>query len=276
VRTKRVADEILHGLEQQEFLPWYQPQFDAHSLAVVGVEALVRWRHPAGGILPPSAFLEVAEDLSVVATLDRMVLEQALIQFEVWQAAGIEVPRISVNVSARRLQDEGLIDSLKGLNIRPGTVSFELVESIFLDESEDVVAFNIDQIKDLGIDIEIDDFGTGYASIVSLLKLKPKRLKIDRQLILPIVEAPRQRQLVQSIIDIGRSLGVEVVGEGVETPEHALILRDLGCDILQGFAFSKPLNAGAFAEFVKAGSWRGAELTKAPYGNRRPRRGAGR
>jgi diguanylate cyclase (GGDEF)-like protein len=276
VRTKRVADEILHGLENAEFVPHYQPQFDAHTLEVLGAEALVRWRHPHEGILPPGAFLGVAEELNVVSTIDRMVLEQALAQFESWKAAGLKVPRLSVNVSARRLQEDQLIASLKDLEIRRGTVSFELVESIFLDESEDVVQFNIDQIKELGIDIEIDDFGTGYASIVSLLKLKPKRLKIDRQLVLPIVESPPQRYLVESIIDIGKSLGIEVVGEGVETLEHAAILRDLGCDILQGYAFAKPMDADELTRFLKAEAWRARELVAAPYGNRRSRRGARR
>ena len=149
------------------------------------------------------------------------------------------MPKASVNVSARRLQDEELIKSLRELNIRPGTISFELVESIFLDENDDLVTWNIEQIKELGIDIEIDDFGTGYASIVSLLKLKPRRLKIDRQLVMPIVRSPAQRQLVGSIIDIGKSLGIEVVAEGVETMEHARILRELGCDVLQGYAFAR-------------------------------------
>jgi diguanylate cyclase (GGDEF)-like protein len=276
VRTKRVADEILKGLDQAAFVPHYQPQFDAHTLDVVGAEALARWRHPTEGLLSPAAFLGVAEELNAVSTIDRMVLEQALVQFEAWRAEGLEVPRISVNVSARRLQDDQLIASLKGLQIRPGTVSFELVESIFLDESEDLVQFNIDQIKELGIDIEIDDFGTGYASIVSLLKLKPKRLKIDRQLVLPIVESPPQRSLVESIIEIGKSLGIEVVGEGVETLEHAAILRDLGCDILQGYAFAKPMDAAELTRFLAAGAWRARELVGAPYGNRRSRRGARR
>ena len=171
VRTKRVADEILNGLEHQQFVPFYQPQFDAHTLDVVGAEALARWFHPTDGIVMPSGFMDVAEDLNVVSTIDRMILEQALRQLADWTAAGIEVPRLSVNVSARRLQDENLARTLRELDIRPGMVSFELVESIFLDESDDVVLFNIDQIKELGIDIEIDDFGTGYASIVSLLKL---------------------------------------------------------------------------------------------------------
>jgi diguanylate cyclase (GGDEF)-like protein len=276
VRTKRVADEILHGLENEEFLPFYQPQFDAHSLDLVGAEALARWQHSSEGMVGPGYFLGVAEELNVVSTIDRLILTRALQQFADWNAAGISVPRISVNVSARRLADEQLIADLKSLEIAPGTLSFELVESIFLDESDDAVLFNIDQIKDLGIDIEIDDFGTGYASIVSLMKLKPKRLKIDRQLVLPIVESDAQVHLVESIIDIGKSLGIQVVGEGVETMEHAHILRDLGCDLLQGYAFAKAMSAGELTAFVRAGEWRGPELVDAPYGNRGQRRGARR
>jgi diguanylate cyclase (GGDEF)-like protein len=274
VKTKRVADEILNGLEQNEFLPFYQPQFDAHTLDVVGAEALARWAHPNGAILAPVEFMAVAEDLNVVSTIDRTILEQALRDRATWSAAGIEIPRLSVNVSARRLQDEGLVGTLRQLAIEPGTVSFELVESIFLDESDDLVMFNIDQIKDLGIDVEIDDFGTGYASIVSLTKLKPKRLKIDRQLVEPIVGSQAQRQLVASIVDIGQSLGIQVVGEGVETLEHASILRDLGCDILQGYAFSRPLSSTDFTAFVRSGSWR--VLGGAPDGGRHAGRGATR
>src|SRR5690606_17796674 len=121
---------------------------------VVGVEALARWNHPAEGLLAPGQFLDVAEDLSVVSVIDRMILERALADFARWEAAGLGVPKVSVNVSSRRLQDEQLIKGLKGLHIRPGALSFELVESIFLDETEDVVLWNIEQIKDLGIDIE--------------------------------------------------------------------------------------------------------------------------
>ncbi|WP_299643542.1 EAL domain-containing protein [Devosia sp.] len=256
VRTKRVADEILHGIENHQFVPHYQPQFDAHTLEVVGVEALVRWQHPTLGILAPAAFLDVAEELNVVSTLDRIVLEHALASFEEWERLGLGVKKVAVNVSARRLQDEQLINTLRHLNIRPGTVAFELVESIFLDETDDVVRWNTDQIKELGIDIEIDDFGTGYASIVSLMKLKPKRLKIDRQLVMPIVSSEAQRNLVASIVDIGRALGIEVVGEGVETLEHAAILRDLGCAVLQGYALSRPLAPEALKLFLAGQSAR--------------------
>ncbi|WP_291396418.1 EAL domain-containing protein [Devosia sp.] len=250
VRTKRVADELLGAIERDQFVPYFQPQFDARTREVVGVEALVRWQHPVDGLLGPAAFLDVAEDLNIVSTIDRIVLEKSMAAFRQWRALGLDVGRIAVNVSARRLQDEQLIESLKHLEIEPGTVSFELVESIFLDETDDLVRFNADQLKELGIDIEIDDFGTGYASIVSLQKLKPRRLKIDRQLVKPIVSSEAQRNLVASIVDIGRALGIEVVGEGVETLEHADILRDLGCTVLQGYALARPMSGLALAQFL--------------------------
>lgn len=228
----------------------YQPQFDAVTLEVTGVEALVRWNHPTEGMLGPDAFLKIAEELSVVSTIDRLVLEQALADFDDWNAAGLSIPRIAVNVSARRLNDEELVDSLRRLSIQPGTISFELVELIFLDDNDAFISWNVEQIKELGIDVEIDDFGTGYASIVSLLKLKPRRLKIDRQLVMPIVSSSAQLNLVQSIVEIGRSLGIEVIAEGVETMQHARILKELGCHELQGYAFARAMSATQLKAFV--------------------------
>ena len=232
-------------------LPIIRCNLSAKTLAFAGVEALARWNHPVQGVLTPDVFLKVAEDLNVVALIDQVILEQALRDFEDWTKSGVRIPRISVNVSARRLKDEELIKSLSQLAIRPGTVSFELIESIFLDENDDLLIWNVEQIKELGIDIEIDDFGTGYASIVSLMKLKPRRLKIDRQLILPITDSPEQLQVVRSIIEIGKSLGIEVVAEGVESNNHARILRKIGCDLLQGYALGRPMDAEGFKHFAQ-------------------------
>jgi EAL domain-containing protein (putative c-di-GMP-specific phosphodiesterase class I) len=257
-RTKRIADDILNGLERNEFLPYFQPQFDATTLDITGVEALARWQHPTEGLLTPDFFLKTADELNVVATIDRIILEQALWQSCRWAANGIAIPKISVNVSSSRLHDDELIESLSGLDFAPGALSFELLESIFLDESDEAVARNIRRLKRRGIEIEIDDFGTGYASIVSLLKLRPRRLKIDRQLVKPIVRSGRQRHLVSSIIDIGRSLGIEVIGEGVETREHARILAKLGCNALQGYALARPMSSKALMAFVAAQKWRKA------------------
>ena len=263
VSTKQMADDILSGIEKGQFVAWYQPQFDARTHAVAGVEALARWEHPSRGVVSPDVFMPIAEDLNVVATIDRMILEQTLSWMDVWRAQGLVVPRASVNVSARRLRDENLIKSLRKLDIAPGSISFELVESIYLDESDDIVAFNIDQIRELGIDIEIDDFGTGYASIVSLLKLQPRRLKIDRQLVMPVVESEGQRQLISSIVDIGHSLGIGVVAEGVETDEHSRIVTSLGADVLQGYAFAKPLSPASLERFVAQWQAKHASQTRA-------------
>ncbi|PYB77202.1 MULTISPECIES: bifunctional diguanylate cyclase/phosphodiesterase [Rhizobium] len=250
IAKKRMADDMLAGLERDEFIVWYQPQFEANSMQLCGAEALVRWRHPDRGVLASGNFLKVAEDLNVMARIDQLVLQTALKDQMRWTAAGMPVPRISVNVSSKRLHDENLIEQLQGLSITPGSICFELVESIFLDESDTKATENIEKIKALGIDIEIDDFGTGHTSIVSLLKLKPKRLKIDRQLVMPITVQPQERSLVRNIVEIARSLGIETVAEGVETHEHAGMLRQLGCDYLQGYAFAKPLSFDDFTRFV--------------------------
>ena len=256
--TKRLADDILRGAEQREFLPFYQPLFDAETLEIVGVEALVRWQHPSEGLLAPQRFLKVAEDLNVLAAIDRDILEQAIADLRRWKGMGLPIPKVSVNVSFRRLSDDQLIPSLRALNIEPGTISFEFLESIFFDEFDESLAWNIDAIRDMGIGIDVDDFGTGHTSFVSLLKLDPGCFKIDRQLIEPIARIPEQRRLVGSIIDIGKTLGIKVVAEGVETMQQASILRDLGCDRLQGYAFAHPMPAAQLEEWVRSEVWRKA------------------
>lgn len=255
VNTKKTADEILRGLEQNEFVAWFQPQFDANSLEIVGIEALARWDHPSKGVLAPDAFLKIAESMKVVSAIDDVVLTQALLQRYRLEANGINIPKVSVNVSAQRLRDETLIDKLKALSFQPGTLSFELLESTSFDGHDGELIPQIDRIRALGIDIEIDDFGTGYASIVTFLKLTPRRLKIDRQLIAPIIESTEHQRLVRSIIDIGRARGIEIVAEGVETMQHAAILRDLGCQVLQGYALSKPLSPAELLTFVRERRW---------------------
>jgi diguanylate cyclase (GGDEF)-like protein len=251
----RLGDDVLRGLEANEFVPYYQPQFDATTLELVGVEALVRWLHPNDGVRAPASFLAAASDLNVVGAIDRSVLDQALEDMRTWRKSGVTVRKLSINVSAARLNDENLMSHLRELKIEPGLLSFELVESIFLDDCDAITNATIEEIKRLGIEIEIDDFGTGHASIVSLLKLSPKRLKIDRQFIGPILKSSEHSRLVASIIEIGKSMGVEVIAEGVETMEQAKLLRMLGCDTLQGFAFACPMSAADFVRFIEVPPW---------------------
>jgi len=259
VRHKQLADEIMAGLERGEFFPYFQPQFDARTLDLVGVEALVRWRNPRHGLVSPAEFLPIAEELNVVALIDRTILAQSLAVFRRWREEGLNVPRLSVNVALGRLREEGLVQSLRDLDIEPGALSFELLESIYLDETDEQLSRTIEQIKALGVDIEIDDFGTGYTSIVSLMRLRPRRLKIDRRLIAPVVSTVAHRRLVQSIVEIGKSLDIEIVAEGVETAEHVRLLRAAGCDFLQGFALAKPMASADLEQMLRA---RAAEATK--------------
>lgn len=256
INTKRVSDEILLGLERSEFIPYYQLQFDAQTLDITGAETLARWKHPTEGILTPDRFLAIAEDLDAVASIDEMLLEKAVRDFEIWQQKGLAIPKVSVNVSSRRLHDPLLTKSLKSLDIKPGTVSFELLESIFLDESDQTVLSNLARLRKLGIAIEVDDFGTGHASIISLLRISPDVLKIDRELVRLLPQSNEQRKLLSSILEIGRSLNIRVIAEGVETQAHIRILRDLGCDYLQGYALCRPIPADMIEAFVSGQSWR--------------------
>ena len=262
INTKKTADAILRSLEQNGFIAYYQPQFDAHSLEITGVEALARWDHPEQGIIGPDSFLKVAENLNVVSQIDAAILDQALFQLARWRANDLDIQKVSVNISAQRLFDQSLIEHIGNLDLLPGSLSFELLESISFDDKGAAVASSIERIRHHGIDIEIDDFGTGYASILSLLKLSPRRLKIDRQLTFPIIESIPQRRLISSIVDIGRSLGIEIVAEGVETMRHAEILRDLGCQTLQGYALARPMDAASFLTFAKGRAWLSSKNVK--------------
>lgn len=256
VNHKRLSDEIIVGIERAQFVNFYQPQIDARTNEVCGVEALVRWEHPTRGLLTPEAFIGIAEEIDQVAMIDQLVLQQTLEDMVRWEKQGLCVPHASVNVSARRLSEPGLLEHLRTLDIPPGKISFELMESIYLDENDENLNWTIDQIKDLGIDIELDDFGTGHTSIVSLHAIKPKRLKIDRRLVIPIIKDASRLKIITSVIDIGKALDIVAVAEGVETMEHTRMLVEAGCYLMQGYGYSKPLSAPEFENYIREESWK--------------------
>ncbi len=237
---RQLAEDLRLGLQRHEIVPYYQVQVDARTRRIFGLEALARWHHPLKGLMLPGTFLKVAHEYGLAAEIDAAVLDQALSDFRRWQSQGIVPPRIAVNVSAARLNDPELVAQLNRLDIPPQSIVFELVETIFLDDCDDVILSNIAGIKSLGIEIEIDDFGSGHASLLGLVRLRPKRLKIDRQLVTGITVSEEQRRLVASIVEIARTLDVEVIAEGVESEDHARLLTEAGCVGLQGFALGYP------------------------------------
>ncbi|MEF0941371.1 bifunctional diguanylate cyclase/phosphodiesterase [Rhizobium sp. BR 362] len=252
IHSKELANEFNHALDRDELVAFFQPQFNANTLEIAGVETLARWDHPRKGLLGPDKFLAVAENLGRSGDMDRLILQKALFELTRWDSLGMHIPRVSVNISARRLAQTNLLAELAALPLARGRLCFELLETISFDDFQPVLNEIIPAIKELGIEIEIDDFGTGHASIVSLLRFEPRRLKIDREIINPIVTSPSQRRLVSSIIEIGRSQNIDIVAEGVETMEHAKILKDLGCHLLQGYALARPMTSQQLIEFCRA------------------------
>ncbi|SOH94548.1 diguanylate cyclase (GGDEF) domain-containing protein [Monaibacterium marinum] len=247
----RLSEDMIRGLERSEFRPVYEVQVRADTFELCGVEALARWHHPEDGLLAPGRFAAVAERDDRMGAIDKMILQTACADMEQLREEGIEIPCLSVNVSAQRLAGSELIEELRELKITPGSLSFELVETVLFDETDATWQWQIDRIRDLGIGIEIDDFGTGYASIVSLLRLNPDRMKIDRQFTAALTGSDHSRRVIAAMIEIGRALNVDIVAEGVETLEQARILREMGCGVLQGWLFSKPMDIDALAAFAR-------------------------
>lgn len=248
--SKRRADEVRAAIDRREFTCAYQPQFDAQTGAVSGVEVLVRWPRPDGTVLQPADFLPIAAGIEGLASIDRIVLQKAMADLHLWRAAGLSVPRLSLNLSKARLAEPSFIPDLTALDIDHRLLCFELLESNFLEEHDDTIAANLAALRDLGIGIEVDDFGTGHASILSLLRLRPDRLKIDRAFVEPVERSDQQAQLLRSIVEIGHLLGMAIVAEGIETEGQRRILTAIRCDHLQGFALARPMDGPALLRFL--------------------------
>ncbi|MEM9707401.1 MAG: EAL domain-containing protein [Pseudomonadota bacterium] len=239
-RSKAVGDEILIALEARQFVPWFQPQIDAATGQIVGLEALARWNHPERGILPPAIFIQQADDLNVLGELDRLIFETAI---EACSKAfeGIPALDLSINVSEERLMSSDIDTFLKQAAAYPGKIAMELLETIFLEDRGETFRFQIDRLRDAGIGIELDDFGSGRASIVGLEQIAPDRLKIDRRLVGSAATSERSARLLRAIVDIGDALDIKVTAEGIETADQVKVLTALGCERLQGFWFGPPM-----------------------------------
>ena len=237
IQKKSLSADFELALQHDQLVANFMPQVDCKTLAVTAYEALARWNHPSMGIMRPDRFLPIAKGLKVEHDLDRCILKDALYaQRQLTAHHGFAVS-VSVNVSSKRLSERGLLKEIRALDITPGTISFELLETIFLDDPGGDVMYTLDGLRDLGIGIEIDDFGTGHASLLALMRVRPDRIKVDRSLITPITESKEYRKLLQSIIEVGDALGAPVTAEGVETIDHVEILQELKCSNLQGHYF---------------------------------------
>jgi diguanylate cyclase (GGDEF)-like protein len=253
VRERRELEALLRGaLDRGEFELHYQPMFDLRSEELVSAEALLRWRQPSRGLMAPGEFLTALEDTGEIVGVGRWVIREASRQLAEWRRElGDRAPHsISVNVSARQLQDPGLVrdvaDALAAAALEPASLALELTESLLMEDTDATVR-HLDALKELGLRLAVDDFGTGYSSLSYLHRFPVDILKIDRSFVARMGTDPRQASFVRAIISLGRSLGLETVAEGIETPVQLAALSALRCHVGQGFYFSGPLPAGAFA-----------------------------
>ncbi len=258
-RTRQVSEiesELSHALKNNEFSVVYQPQVDAYSYQVLGIEALIRWNNPKIGFVPPDLFIPVAEANGLIHEIGHFVMETAMIDAqEIYQASGFSYKlRLSVNVSVSQLFNDDFVEHIESLLSRyqnqPITFMVEVTESLFIDDL--LRAKNILlRAKQAGIYISLDDFGTGYSSLSVLSKLPINELKIDRSFVNDILTDEHDWLLAKSIINLCKSLSIPVVAEGVETKAQADRLAAHGCDIFQGYYFARPLPKAELIDFLK-------------------------
>jgi len=250
-------EEDLHrALERGEFLLHYQPRVDLVSGEITGFEALVRWRHPHKGLIPPDRFIPVAEETGLILPLGAWVLREACTQAVAWARQGLDPGSMAVNLSARQFRSPDLVDKMAGIlretGLAPGGLELEITESMVASHVEQAIA-TLDRLKALGVRLAIDDFGTGYSSLSQLKRFPVQVLKIDKSFIAGIPSDPDDATIVTAILSMAHAMHLDVVAEGVETEAQLAFLRRHGCDEMQGYFFSKPLPAEAAQALLAEG-----------------------
>jgi diguanylate cyclase (GGDEF)-like protein/PAS domain S-box-containing protein len=240
----QIENELRQALEQNEFELYYQPQVDTVTKRIIGAEALIRWQHPKKGLVMPSSFIPIAEESSLINEIGNWVIITALEQLAKWQAAGIAIVPVAVNLSIVQFRQDSLFESicnaLRETKIDPAMLELEMTESIAMEDSERTIRV-LGQLSALGVHLSIDDFGTGYSSLNYLKRFKIDKLKIDQSFIRDMEHHPEDAAIIIAIIGMAKGLNFKTIAEGVETEQQLEFLSLNRCDEIQGYLFSKPL-----------------------------------
>jgi diguanylate cyclase (GGDEF)-like protein/PAS domain S-box-containing protein len=242
-----LENQLRQGLERNEFVLYYQPKVDARTRRILSVEALIRWQNPELGLVPPAHFIPLMEETGLIKEVGAWALRQAALDHlrlrDRLEGTGISVPRIAVNVSPIQLRMRSFVDTVRAaimLGTSPPGIDLEITESLIMEDIEENIA-KLDRIRELGLSVAIDDFGTGYSSLRYLAKLPVQTLKIDRSFVITMLDDADTMTLVSTVISLAHSLRLQVVAEGVDSEAQATVLRQLQCDEMQGYLFSRPV-----------------------------------
>ncbi|HEU4589341.1 MAG TPA: EAL domain-containing protein, partial [Steroidobacteraceae bacterium] len=273
---ERVAIEssLRAGMKLQQFDVHYQPIIDIHTRRVAGLEALLRWKHPAQGYVSPERFIEVAEETGLIIPIGQFVLDRLGRDINAWRDQGAHLVPVSMNVSAVQLERtrlrEVIQQAMEKFRIGPQLIALELTEgSLFETRTGEFREDALASLRDLGVKIAIDDFGTGYSSLSYLKRWRVDSLKIDRSFVRDIATDPSDHAIVSAIVAMARSLNIQVVAEGIETWQQLEILRQMGCSLAQGFLFARPCSAAEAVRYLKVdpldlldNDWQNASLAE--------------
>ena len=261
----RLEADLRGAIAREELRLHFQPKVDATRGAIVGAEALVRWQHPERGMIPPGEFIGLAEETGLIMPLTDWVLERACRDLREWSNAGLPDIPLSVNLAASCLTGATLVSKLDALmqrfGLQPERLILEMTESILMRDVESGIPL-LQTLRDRGYGLSLDDFGTGYSSLSYLKRLPLDELKVDRAFVTDAASGGRDGALAATIIALGRELGLHVVAEGVETREQSAFLLRRGCNVQQGYLFSRPVAAAAFERLLQAGFIRVLDLTE--------------
>jgi diguanylate cyclase (GGDEF)-like protein len=240
------------ALSHSQLELYYQPKIHAPSAQITGVEALLRWHHPQRGTISPNIFIPMAERSGLIDSLGAWVIDEACRQARVWRDQGLRM-RVAINLSAHQLRQRDLPQRISAAltrhQINPDLLTCEITESVAMEDTE-ATARIFSDLDAVGVHISIDDFGSGYSSLAYLRKLPASELKIDRSFVLDLATSEEARKIAGAVVQLAQALKLKVVAEGVETDEQYQILRELGCDELQGFLFAKPMSAKALGQWA--------------------------
>jgi diguanylate cyclase (GGDEF)-like protein/PAS domain S-box-containing protein len=244
---------LRHALERHEFALHYQPEINLETGAIVGVEALIRWRHPERGLVPPNQFIPVAEECGFIVPISQWVLREGCRQARAWQDAGFAPISIAINISAVELRGKDFVAEVRATlaetGLDPRCLVLELTETFLMQDSPHTLAV-LQALKDLGVHLALDDFGTGYSSLSYLRRFPIDTLKIDRSFVSNLTTDDNDASIVSAVINMGKSLHMRVVAEGVETREQLQFLQEHGCPEGQGYYFSRPMVAAEFTQLL--------------------------